>query len=320
MLSLREPRQQSSAMTQALALIENLRTVIVGKDQVLHQAVAALLANGHILIEDVPGVGKTMLAKALSLSIAGRFARVQFTSDLFPSDITGMNVFRQHDGSFEFRPGPIFTNVLLADEINRATPRTQSSLLEAMEEQQISIEGQRHELLPPFLVIATQNPIELEGTYPLPFAQMDRFMVRLSLGYLESADELRMVMDRLHAVPLAGIKPVLDCQQLVALQQFTQGISIESSVVAYAVVLVRATRQAPTLLIGASPRASLDLVRYSQALAVLNGRDYVLPDDVKQAAPLVLSHRVVVRQGSRQATAVGTAVIDELVADIAVPL
>lgn len=301
-------------------LVANIQRVIVGKARTVEHAVAALLSGGHILLEDVPGVGKTVLAKALSKSIDGRFQRVQFTADLLPSDITGVTIYRQDTHEFAFRPGPLFCNVLLGDEINRATPRTQSSLLEAMEEQQATVDGTRHALPTPFFVIATQNPIELEGTYPLPFAQMDRFIVRLSLGYLSEEDERQMLLDRVRDQPLAALDSVIHSDQLVALQHAVRAVHASEAIAAYVVSVVRVTRAAELLEFGASPRGTLDLLRFSQALALLAGRDHVLPDDVQRAAPVVLSHRVIVRRGTRHAALTATEVLSELVESVPLPI
>jgi len=301
-------------------LVANVERVIVGKRDVVIRAASALLAQGHILIEDVPGVGKTMLAKALARSVSGGFKRIQFTADLLPSDITGVNIFQQADGEFVFRPGPLFTNVLLGDEINRATPRTQSSLLEAMEEMQATVDGVRYDVESPFLVIATQNPIEIEGTYPLPFAQMDRFMVRLRIGYLDPVDERRMIQSRMEGSPIDTLTPALSRDELVQLQKLAARVMVREELVDYIVSIVTATRASGRLEFGASPRGGLDLMRYSQATALVNGRDFVLPDDIKASAASVLAHRVIVQKGTRHGTLNTDELIDEIVEGIPVPV
>lgn len=308
-------RQEKTA-----ALISNIEKVIVGKHDVVFNAVAALLAGGHILIEDVPGVGKTMLAKAIAKSINAEFKRIQFTADLLPSDITGVNIYQQHLGEFHFRPGPIFTNVLLGDEINRATPRTQSSLLEAMEEYQVSVEGKKYSSPTPFFVIATQNPIELEGTYPLPFAQMDRFIIRLRLGYLDHHGEGQMVQERLISSPIDDLIPVFNCDDFLKLQAEVRQVKVSDDLIGYAVAIVQKSRVTDGIEYGASPRASIDLTKFSQALAFLRNRDYVLPDDIKWAAPLVLPHRLIIKRGIRHSTVSSEVFIQKILKEIEVPV
>jgi MoxR-like ATPase len=271
---------------------EGLGKVINGKDEAIGLLLTAVFADGHVLLEDVPGVGKTTLAKALALSIGGHFNRIQFTPDLLPSDILGCSIYNPREGLFHFRKGPVFTNILLADEINRASPRTQSALLEAMNESQVSIESTTYPLAKPFIVIATENPIEYYGTYPLPEAQLDRFAMELSLGYPGVEDETAMLVARRSVDPLSSIKPVMDCQELVAALEDVRKVDIEKSVAAYMVSAVRATREDPRIKLGASPRALLSLSRCAQAKAWLAGRDYVNPDDVKTLAPPVLGHRL----------------------------
>ncbi len=302
------------------ALINNIEKVIIGKREVIINAVTALLAEGHILIEDVPGVGKTMLAKAIAKSISGEFKRVQFTADLLPSDISGVTIYQQESGQFNFRKGPIFTNVLLGDEINRATPRTQSSLLEAMEEKQVTVDGERHQLELPFFVIATQNPIELEGTYPLPFAQMDRFITRLNIGYVSADEEKNMLKSRINSSPIEECSSVINCEDLVKIQQHVQFIKINDDLLEYIVEIVRKTRTSPAFEYGASPRGTLDLMRFSQSTAMINNREYVLPDDIKTSAGAVLAHRVVVKKGTRNATLNMQAVINEVIDSVEVPV
>lgn len=304
----------------AQGLVENVGRVVIGKKDVVTSAVVTLLARGHVLLEDVPGVGKTLLAKALAKSLAGDFKRIQFTADLLPSDVTGVTIYSQERRDFQFRKGPVFSNVLLADEINRATPRTQSSLLEAMEEQNVTVDGVIHPLIAPFFVIATQNPVELEGTYPLPFAQMDRFMCRLSIGYMNRSSEVAMLKAQRSVDPLDAIEPVMDCVTLIQLQRAVRAVTVSDVLLDYLVRIVEATRTAEALEYGASPRGSLDLQSFSQGLALLDGRDYVLPDDIKGAARLVLPHRLIVRRGNRSVTANARTVIDHIVESVAVPI
>jgi MoxR-like ATPase len=300
--------------------VDNVSLAFIGKEQVVAHAVLALVAGGHVLIEDVPGLGKTLLAKALARSLAADFKRIQFTADLLPSDITGVTTFAPDRHEFLFRRGPVFTNVLLADEINRATPRTQSALLEAMEEQSVTVDGQRHALEWPFFVLATQNPVELEGTYPLPFAQMDRFMIRLSIGYLDRALEMKLLQMQQHDDPLVRLATVLNPESLAQVHAAVRAVTVETSLLGYLVDIVHATRVADSLEYGASPRGSLDVQRFSQALALLAGRAYVLPDDIKQAARLVLPHRLIVRKGTRAVTATARSVIDHLIESVPVPV
>lgn len=301
-------------------LIDNVSKVFLGKPEALRRTALALFANGHILLEDVPGVGKTLLAKAIAKSIDGKLKRAQFTADLLPSDITGVTVYQQSGGSFEFREGPVFANVFLADEINRATPRTQSSLLEAMEEGQVTVDGVERQLPKPFFVIATQNPIELEGTYPLPFSQMDRFIVRLRIGYLDNAGERRMLHEQKESFPLDQLGPVLGVDELLAIQRAVRQIAVAEELYGYLVEIVATTRTSQAFDYGASPRGSLDLLRYAQAMALLDGRGHVLPDDIKKAAPITLGHRVIVRKGTRLATASNDDLLDELVETVPVPV
>jgi len=301
-------------------LVENISRVVIGKKEVVTHAVVAMLAGGHVLLEDVPGVGKTLLAKALAKSLTGDFKRIQFTADLLPSDVTGVTMYSQERRDFFFRKGPVFSNVLLADEINRATPRTQSSLLEAMEEQNVTVDGTVHPLVAPFFVIATQNPVELEGTYPLPFAQMDRFMCRLTIGYMTRSSEITMLKSQRATDPLDAIEPVMDCETLVQIQKAVRTIKITDGLLDYLVRIVEATRSNESLEYGASPRGSLDLQSFSQGVALLECRDYVLPDDIKRAAKLVLPHRLIIRRGNRSVVANARALIDHIVDSVAVPI
>lgn len=277
---------------------ENVEQVIVGKRTVVESLVIALLCEGHVLLEDVPGVGKTMLARSLAMSLGVDFRRLQCTPDLLPSDITGVSIFNQETRQFEFRPGPAFTHILLADEINRATPRTQAALLEAMGERQITADGETRILPRPFLVLATQNPVEYEGTFPLPEAQLDRFLFKLSLGYLTSAEESAMLQNLGRRHPIETLTNVVDGLDAPKLAEELWTITVSDSVRDYIVALVHATRKHPDLALGASPRGSLALFRSAQARAALQGRDYVLPDDVQALAPLVLPHRCIVRPDS----------------------
>jgi MoxR-like ATPase len=292
------PLTALEVQTQSRKVIDNLETVIVGKRRELERVLIGLLCQGHILIEDVPGVGKTILARSLAQSLGCTFSRIQFTPDLLPSDITGSSIFNQQTRQFEFRPGPIIGQIVLADEINRATPKTQSALLEAMEERQITIDGEVHPLPRPFMVIGTQNPIEYEGTFPLPEAQLDRFLLRVSLGYLSKHEEIRMIEDQQFAHPLQALTAVMSIEELLALQEAVKHVFVSEAVKQYVVDLTFATRESDSLYLGSSPRGSLGLFRTAQALAAMQGRDYVLPDDIKALAEAVLAHRVMVNPGA----------------------
>jgi MoxR-like ATPase len=276
-------------------VVANVERVIVGKHAEVRMALVALLCEGHILIEDVPGVGKTMLAKAMSKSIGCSFRRIQFTPDLLPSDVTGLSIFNQKTQEFEFRPGPIMAQVVLADEINRATPKTQSALLECMEERQATIDGITYPMPSPFLVIATQNPIEYEGTFALPEAQLDRFMLRLRLGYPKAMEEIVILDEQKRQHPITDIRQVLSLEELRQMQGAVKEVYVDQAVAEYIVRLATATREHPDVYLGASPRGSINLYRASQALAALDGRDYVIPDDVKRLAVAVLAHRLIVK-------------------------
>jgi MoxR-like ATPase len=305
------------AVTETLTAIDaNVRAVVEGKPEVVRLALVALLAEGHLLIEDVPGVGKTLLAKALARSIDCSVSRVQFTPDLLPSDVTGVTVYSPDTGDFEFKPGPVFSNLVLGDEINRAGPKTQSALLECMEERTVTIDGTTYELAPPFMVMATQNPIELEGTYPLPEAQRDRFLMRLSVGYPHVDAELAILRTHGHGDRLATLRPVTDAATVAAMIETVREVHVAESVERYIVALCRATREHEDVELGASPRASLALLRAARAYAALSERDYVIPDDVKALAAHVLPHRLILRPeaqlGGRDAAGVVADVLDGL--------
>ncbi|MCZ6832746.1 MAG: MoxR family ATPase [Acidobacteria bacterium] len=284
-------------------LFRSVGAVIRGKDEVVHDAVVTLLAGGHLLIEDIPGVGKTTLARALAQAMGGTFRRVQFTSDLLPADIVGVNVFEPSSREFLFRPGPVFCHVLLADEINRTTPRTQSALLQAMEEQQVTLDGITHALPDPFLVIATQNPLEHHGTYPLPESQMDRFLMRLSMGYPDRTAEKEMIVGRNGKDPLVDLKPVLSPASLTAARRRVEQVRLGDGLLNYLLEIVDGTRRHPKLALGASPRAALALSRAARATALLESREFVLPDDIKGLAEPVLAHRLVPHDAAADPTA-----------------
>jgi MoxR-like ATPase len=303
----------------ARKLIGNVERVVVGKRQQLILALVTWFSEGHLLLEDVPGVAKTMLARALARSVGCNFKRIQCTPDLLPTDVTGASVFNQKTAEFEFRPGPIFTQVLLADEINRTTPRTQASLLEAMAEGRVSVDGTTYKLGPPFLVIATQNPVDHEGTFPLPEAQLDRFLMRFSLGYPAIEEELKMLEMLQHGHPVDAIEPVVTVEELVACQQAVREVYVDDSVRRYLMQIVHDTREHDDIALGGSPRASLALFRTSQAMAAIRGRNYVMPDDVKRVVGSVLTHRIILKPESRLRKVNANALIDEIVAEIAVP-
>jgi MoxR-like ATPase len=303
----------------AKRIIGNVERAIVGKRQQLILSLVAWLSEGHILLEDVPGVAKTMLARALARSLGCDFKRIQCTPDLLPSDVTGASIFNQKTTEFEFRPGPIFAQVVLADEINRATPRSQAALLEAMAESRVTVDGTTHRLGPPFLVIATQNPVDHEGTFPLPEAQLDRFLMRFSLGYPTLEEELRMLELLQRSHPIDALEPVANADELVACQKAVREIYVDDKVRRYLMQIVHDTRSHDDVGLGGSPRASIALFRTSQAMAALRGRNYVLPDDVKKVAGSVLTHRIILRPESRLRKVTAGAVIDDIVAEIAVP-
>lgn len=304
----------------ANAVINNVEKVIVGKRPAIELVLIALLCEGHVLIEDAPGTGKTMLARAVAISTALEFKRVQCTPDLLPNDVTGVSVFNQKTREFEFRPGPAFSHILLADEINRATPRTQSALLEAMGEGQVTVDGVTYPLPRPFLVLATQNPIEFEGTFPLPEAQMDRFLMRLSIGYPDFADEDAMMQMQQLAHPIEALKQVVDGERMPELQRQVRQVHVVESVRRYILTLVHATRDHAALALGASPRGSLALFRAAQALAALRGRDFVIPDDIKQVAVACLAHRMMMNPENALSGETTTGVVRELLKQVEVPI
>lgn len=304
----------------ARQLRENIQKVIVGKDDVINLTLVAVLCEGHILLEDVPGIGKTTLARALAASLGCSFRRIQFTPDLLPSDVTGLSWFNQKEQVFEFRPGPVISQVVLADEINRATPRTQSALLEAMQERQITVDGVTRPLPRPFLVMATQNPVELEGTFPLPEAQIDRFLLRVVIGYPTIKEE-SAILDRFRANdPLPQLESVVTSEVIIQLQEERKQIKVEESIRDYIVAIARATRGHPEIELGASPRASLALYWASQAYAAIQGRDYVLPDDVKYMSPHVLTHRLMISPQAQLRGRLPTELVGDIVEAVPVPV
>lgn len=299
--------------------IANLEKVIVGKRQTLELTVISLLCQGHLLIEDVPGVGKTILARSLAKSLGCSFKRIQFTPDMLPSDVTGVSIFNQVSREFEFRPGPIMAQVVLADEINRATPKTQSALLEAMEEKQTTVDGITHALPRPFLVLATQNPIEYEGTFPLPEAQLDRFLMRIRLGYPSMADEIHILEQQQLQHPIDTLQPVVQLPELKEAQEIVKTVFVAPAIKRYIVELVRHTREHSEIYLGASPRGSLGLFRAGQVRAAMMGRDFVLPDDIKALGPNILAHRVVVSPAARLRNLSSEKIIQEILGNLPVP-
>ena len=314
----------SEAMTPvqniAERVVTNVERVIVGKHREVQLTLVALLCRGHVLIEDVPGVGKTVLAKTIARSIGCSFKRIQFTPDLLPGDVTGVSIFNQGTRIFEFRPGPVVAQIVLADEINRATPKTQSALLEAMEERQITVDGETHDLPMPFVVLATQNPIEYEGTFPLPEAQLDRFLLRLSLGYPSHMEEIAVLQNQMSGHPLSRIEQVVDVSELVTAQQYIiENVRVDPLILEYIVSMSEATRRHDEIYLGASPRGTLGLLASARAWAALAGRDYVLPDDVKALAEPVLAHRLIVSPAARMRNIDGRGIVRELLQRVPVP-
>jgi MoxR-like ATPase len=299
---------------------DNIQQVIVGKDEQINLALVAVLCEGHILMEDVPGIGKTTLAKALAASLGCTFRRIQFTPDLLPSDVTGINYFNQKHQEWEFRAGPVFSQIVLADEINRATPRTQSALLEAMQERQVTVDGDTKHLPRPFLVLATQNPIELEGTFPLPEAQIDRFLIKLPIGYPTTDEENAILLRFERTDPLETLTPVLSTEELLAMQTQVSEVRVEASVRNYAVSIARATREHAEVALGASPRGTMALYHCAQAWAALHGRTFVVPDDIKKLAPYVLTHRILIQPQVRLRGRKPEDVVAEIVDTIPVPV
>jgi MoxR-like ATPase len=314
-----QPASLAEARTVMSDVAASIGRVISGKPAAIKLSLVALLAEGHLLIEDVPGVGKTMLAKSLAKSIDCTMHRIQFTPDLLPGDVTGVSVFDQRTSSFEFRPGAVFANIVLGDEINRASPKTQSALLEAMEEQQVSADGRTYRLPQPFMVIATQNPIEMEGTYPLPEAQRDRFLMQISLGYPDPAAEVAMLDTQEMHEPLADLTPVTDAETLGRLRLATRTVFASPAVKRYVVDIVGATRSTPLLRLGASPRSSVHLLQAAKALSLLNGRDHVLPDDVQVLADCVLAHRILLSTEAHLDRRAAGAIVADIVAQVPVP-
>ncbi len=304
----------------AKKIITNVEKVVVGKRRQIILSLVSWFCEGHILLEDVPGVAKTILARALARSVGCSFKRIQCTPDLLPTDVTGASIFNQKSSEFEFRPGPVFAQLVLADEINRATPRTQAALLEAMAEGRVTVDGITHPLAPPFLVVATQNPIDHEGTFPLPEAQLDRFLMRFSLGYPNMEDELKMLAMLEQGHPLDRLEPVVSAEELVAAQQATRRIHVDPKVRKYLTQIVHDTRACDDLRLGGSPRASIALFRTAQALAGISGRSFVKPDDVKQVAGPVLTHRLILQPESRLRKITAASVVEEVVAEVPVPI
>ncbi len=300
-------------------VVSNVERVIIGKHREVELALIALLCQGHVLIEDVPGVGKTMLARAFAKSLGCTFRRIQFTPDMLPTDVTGTSIFNQQTREFEFRPGPIIAQVVLTDEINRATPKTQSALLEAMEERQITVDGVTYAMPVPFLVLATQNPIEYEGTFPLPEAQLDRFMMRIHLGYPNAQEEVQMLESQQRVHPIEQLRQVIGAQELIQAQQAIREVYVDRLIKEYIVAIVEATRRHPDVYLGASPRGSLALVKTTQAKAAIRGRDFVSPDDVKELTDATLAHRLILSPAARLKKIDARGIVNEIVNSVPVP-
>ena len=303
----------------AHSILNNVKRVIVGKDEAIEMGVLALMCHGHALIEDVPGVGKTMLARSIARSVGCSFKRIQFTPDMLPTDVTGVSIYNQKVGDFEFRPGPIMAQVVLADEINRATPKTQSALLECMEERQVTVDGVTYAMARPFMVLATQNPIEYEGTFPLPEAQLDRFLLRITLGYPTAAEEVTIINSQQLSHPIEKLEAVANPADITVLQEAVKEIYVDDLIKEYIVSLIEASRKHPEAALGGSPRASIGLFRCAQALALMKGREYALPDDVKTLVASVLAHRVIVSPSARMRGIDGRKIVKDLAEQVPVP-
>ena len=300
-------------------VVGNVEKVIMGKAEPVAFSLIAVICRGHVLIEDVPGVGKTVLTKAIARSIGCTFKRIQFTPDLLPSDVTGVSIYNQKTGNFEFRPGPVMAQIVLADEVNRATPKTQSALLEAMEEGQVTVDGSSYRLPDPFMVMATQNPIEYEGTFPLPEAQLDRFMMNIKIGYPKPADEVNILDSHQHHHPLEDLTQIMNAEELILIQRHIRTVHVDPSIRVYIVDIANATRKHQNIYLGVSPRGSLALVRASQALAAMRGRGYVIPDDVKLLVKPTLAHRIIITPAARVRSITSTMVLDEILQSVPVP-
>ena len=309
----------SRALESAQSIIDNVKKVIIGKGEAVEMGVLALVCRGHALIEDVPGVGKTMLARSIARSVGCSFKRIQFTPDMLPTDVTGVSVYNQKTGEFEFRAGPILSQIVLADEINRATPKTQSALLESMEERQVTVDGVTYPVERPFMVMATQNPIEYEGTFPLPEAQLDRFLLRITLGYPTAEEEVTIIESQQIVHPIEDLEKVSTSEQIIELQEAVKEVYVDDLIKQYIVAVAEASRSHSDAALGGSPRASLGLFRCSQALAFIKGRDYVLPDDIKTLAPAVLAHRIIVSPAARMRGIDGDKVVSDVLNQVPVP-